>query len=747
MADQDSLLDDQINEAYSILDQEKKETIEAYRNNNTYYQPVNHLQELLDVMGSLGEEIDQGISDQKRELEVAISMLEDSLDLDRQEDDLSQQLENRWEEFTQAVDEEFERANARKKSFADRATGSITGMIGDSDDDSDDDQDDVVYEPSQLLQELEKIEKKYVNPLVQDVDQDEDIDEKDRFEELAQVLASSIEMHREANKYRLILEKAKQDVDLQQELAESSDVEWFTQEVIRERSQEQRLEREINEIREEERALVYSIDHAKDLLYNLLRLDQDILAQISDEAGSNNQGGVREKIGSLTSGDEPTVLEQLGAIDSVYEGEDYEPVIEILSSNITQKIGKIIRMEQNDIRREHKLAEEAAAHVQEHRSLFQAEQDEVERERNTPTPDGTVDDQRNGAPSRTGDFIEVINELRDLKSQNIIGDLRQAEQNYKKVYRIDHDETETTDDFAGRAEGLAHRLDEVEHDFKNKTPFENAYEAHDGEKLKVKMSKLMNGEPPFDSGLKQVTRLIEKLKGDLRKIYSDEEDLSNGFEQADALLQDEVVKVGEVLNRMDDLESLVEFFRDPERPRNNDGNHPYRAYHDAFLAASKAIYSEVPQREAQERLHNLFQELDNWIQEIDQEIDRIDDVLREVIKEEHVEEEKLEEAVHSLKDALEGLDETFKGDISQPVPSPISQELDQIERAIKEIAERVEADIEPRNEQEDESAESNLDIVEDILDDADTVEEEMDEAVDATDDVIDDFIDDFEDDL
>ncbi|WP_414837867.1 hypothetical protein ACK3SF_00475 [Candidatus Nanosalina sp. VS9-1] len=736
-------------EAYEILSQENQETIEAYRHNSPTHEQINHIEEVLNILRSLRGDISQGLEDQSREMDDAISNLEQVTGLDREEDDLAHQLESQWEDFERKVTEEFERAQAQKTSRTQKMREGIgsrfSGVFGDDEEDDSNSAEDsgraqsIVYYPDQLEAQLATMEQKFLNPLLRNEEQK--TEQEQALKNLTQVLETSVELHQQANKYKMILLKAKNDVQLQEQLAEQSHIDWFNQEVMEAGSQEQRLERQVEEVMNAEKALVDRFEEASNLIQEILNIDQDIMDTISANSGEK-KGRAQKAIGSLTSG-ENTVVDMLEFINSVHSENDYSIVAQRINDGIRPKIAQIQRMEDTDIRREQKLAEEVEDYVAEHRRLFEQQQNEIEQEERNLTPEGPVDDARNGAPPGTREFIQKIEELRDLMNQGILEDLRNAEQNYRRVYRIDQDEVENVKDFEGRAQKLSDDLGRIEEDFRDKTPFENAYQAQDGSKrLKMEMEKLMNGEDPFSAGLRPVANLIEQLQADLQKIYSDESEERNHFQSAHESLQQEVVRIREVIAAVDELESMVEEFRDPDHPRNsvNGESHPYRAYHDAFLAASRTLF-DGNDREVQQRLHNLIGSIVEWINNLEQEIERLDGVMSEVINEEDIEINAFKNEIEVLQRMLEMLEETFQGDINEPIPSPVSQKIDQIDKALRKIEEKLE-DLESRKEGEETEFENEEDFFGDLGDDMDTASDEANTVFEEDESMFDEEFDD-----
>ncbi len=742
--------DSQFNNAYEILSQENQEAVEAYRTGSPSQEQMDHLEQLLNVMRSLGGDVEQGLEAQVNDMQRMLQSLENVTGLTGQLDESAHDLENNWADFFDDVDSEFQRAQgvlSSQPSRTERITDRFSGMIGDEEDDSNTSTtpSPVLY-PDQLNTQLEAIQNKFLNPLLRN--EKEKTDQEQALTDLTQVLEASVELHQEANKYKLILLRARNDVRLQEELANHNSIDWFNEELMKADKQEQRLEREAEKIMEVEKDLIQSFERAEQLLRKIVSLDEDIIDTISVQSGER-KGRAGRIIGSLASGDD-TVLEMLEVIDEAYPEHNYAVVTDRLVSEFKPKIQQIERMEDSELRRERKLADELDQYIQEHQRLFHENERELEEEKRNITPeDGPVRDVNNGAPQGTREFKMKVEELRDLMNQPILRELKDAENHYKKVYRIDHDEIENIEDFHGRARELGEDLEQVERHFIEDTPFENAFEAQDGaDRLKMEMERFMNGEGHYEVGLRQVSQLVQELQADIKRIYLDEEEESKHYRKAHEELEEQLIRIKEVIEALDDLETMVERFRDPDHPRNNINgeHHPYRAYHDAFLVTSRSLF-DGDDREVQEKLHRLLIDIVQWVGNLEQEIQRIESIMGEIITEEHVEEDALKSEMQMMEGILENLEAAFRGgnqaseDVSQAIPGPITRELDSIDRAIREIMSHLE-DIEQRKEGEERQFESEGSSLDDLLEDMHTVEDEGSDIVDETEEMRDQDLDD-----
>lgn len=736
----DGAFDDEFDQAYEILNQESQEAVEAYRNNNPSRQSMDHLEQLLSVLKSLRMDVEQGLKGRQDGLDEAVENLRSEIKLDDEKDSLAHDLEENWEEFEYKLDEQFNAAQQQKKSRTEKLSESFSETLGglrSSDEDqsnSESDSDELAdrgpaVKPDELSSILEAIEERFLNPLLRD--EEEVTEQQKALENLTDVLKQSVELHQDANKYKLILLHAKRDTHLQEDLAEHSDIEWFNNEVMEAGKQEQRLEDEVQKIMEAEKQFISSLEEAHELLGKALELDRDVVQTISEASAPKKK---RDKvIGAFAGGDEHHIIDKLSLINSVYD-QDYSPLIDHLSNEFRPKVEELEQMEDMSLREEMQLREEVEQYIEQHKRLMQQDKEEMERERDKLTLEGPVEDVRNGAPYGTAEYISIIEDLRTLLNNDVLADIRAAEEDYRTIYRIDDQEVEEVHDLAGRAKELNGDLSTLERQFVNETAFENAFQAVDSaDKLKREMERLMNGEDPFEVGLRPVADNIEKIQADIQRIYSDEEKESRSFEDARRDLEREMGEVQRIVEDFRQLEEIVERFKDPDHKRNtvNGQSHPYRAYHDAFLSATKKFFNGVD-GESQKQMQQLLKDIVGMVQEIEQEISNQRELMQKVIEEEHVDEEALKEALQMLDQTKNNLEEAFKGsNIDTPLPNPVSTELDDIDKAIEKIEQEI-GDLEERKEGEEEEARDEFNFVDEELEELDEAESTAEEMVEDT---------------
>ncbi|MFB6292530.1 MAG: hypothetical protein ABEI58_04015 [Candidatus Nanohaloarchaea archaeon] len=706
MAEEIQDFEREINEAWQILDEEKRAIREAYAEESEAVEReaaeeerrlINRLQNML---GSVEDEVEREEQNIERDIESLETAIPDSVSVG--------ELEQKWEATMEAIAEFHERS--AQSEISDREAEDFRDDVGDN---------------------LQAIEQR-LRPLI------EDDMARQALEDLRGTVYSSVETHHELFELRQILMKARQSVELQERLAENEQFDALNEEIMNIGTAEENLEEEAQKIEQAERQLLDLLEEAGEFIQDVMGVDQDVIDMMEEEVG--DVGRAKSALDSVLGSDlsdqvssrfmsADNLIMMLREIDQQNPEHDFMGLADFVQNELKPTIEAVQSEEQRRLTEEYRITEELEEYVQEHRDLLQ--QESTMEPEDPLIPEEDIENALQGAPSGTSEFIEILEELIAEKDrQELVSELQDIRRRYEEVYRVNELEEHDIEEFDKRVRKVEEAVERVKSDWealKQSTRSENLAEAQgQPDSPKRQFSWFMNGKRDY-FGLRNLPPMIQTVEQDLEKLFEEDDEERNAFQQVHQEIQDVKQKASGFLETMERLEELEREFSTGDAQSRNMQNRR-RVYFQVFKTASKAITNGD-----QSRLREEVREVRQYIDQIESEIQRCTQIMREEVKEEDLEREELEQAAQDLRTAVRELEDEFKGGERDgpQIPGTVEKQLDQIDEHLEGIVEKIEGRLIPAEEEEEQAEQSDEQSF-----------ERLKEGFEETDDALDPFDDD-----
>ncbi len=669
----------EINEAWQILDEEKRALREAYAQESEAVEreAAEDERKLLNQLQNLEGDMEQAVENERQRIQRDMETLEQDLVEDRVD---PAELEQKWVATVERIEEFYEHASQTEVS----------------DNEADQFWDDIQRNLESIMQTL--------RPLVQDDDA------RGALEDLRTTIQYSINTHQQIYEMRQLLIRARQSVELQERLVEAEHFDALNEEIMNIGAAEENLEQEAERIEEAERQLLDEIEQAGDLIQKLLSVDQEIIETMKEEVGEvgRMQSAMDRVLGRGTGEDissrlfsPDNLIMMVRALNAKDPGHTYAGIADFIQDDFKPLLEAVQQEEQRRLTEEYRLTEELEEYVREHRDLLGQESDMVPEE--PLIPEEEIEDALQGAPQGTERFINILENLIEEKERReLLRELRDIKTRYQEVYQINELEEHDIEEFDKRVRKVEQAIETVGGDWarlRSETLSDDLSEAQGQPNSPSReFSNFMNGKRNY-FGLRNIPPMIQTIEQDLEKIFEEDEQERNAFQQVHQEIQDVKGKASEFLEMMEELESLErEFSTGDAQARNMQQRR--RVYFQVFKTASIAIADGD-----QQQLRQQVREVRQYIQQLEQELQQCDQIMQEEIKEEDLERQGLEQAAQDIRQAVRELEEDFRGgDPNGPqIPGTVEEELDKIDAHLENIVEKIEGQLIPAEEQQEQA--------------------------------------------